>query len=198
MLTLKKVAVTGGLASGKTSVCRILESCGAYVVSADEIVHQLLSPNTKTGQKVINLLGTDVFSDQTIDRKKIAEKVFSHPEKLLALEEILHPAVFEEIERLYNQIKHQSQYSLFVAEIPLLYESKTKHSFFDFIVAVVADPKLCKKRLGSDEEYARRMKRQLTQEEKALLADFTLVNNGDRQELKQNVLNLFLKELHPQ
>lgn len=195
---MRKVAITGGLAAGKTSVCRILESCGAYVVSADDIVHQLLSPNTKIGQQVIELLGSDISSGKEFDRKKISERVFLNPEKLHALEKILHPAVFDEIEKRYNQIKDQTEYSIFVAEIPLLYESKRNTDFYDVIVAVVADENLCSQRFGSIQEYTQRMKRQFSQEHKKNQADFTIVNNGDLEQLKTNVLNLFLKELHPQ
>ncbi|MES2344412.1 MAG: dephospho-CoA kinase [Chlamydiota bacterium] len=198
MLVLRKVAITGGLAAGKTSVCRILESCDAYVVSADDIVHQLLSPNTKIGQQVIELLGSDISSGKEFDRKKISERVFLNPEKLHALEKILHPAVFDEIEKRYNQIKDQTEYSIFVAEIPLLYESKRNTDFYDVIVAVVADENLCARRFGSIQEYTQRMKRQFSQEHKKNQADFTIVNNGDLEQLKTNVLNLFLKELHPQ
>ena len=57
MLILRKVAITGGLSCGKSSVCRIFKELGAYVVSADKIVHQLLSPDTNLGQKVIKLIG---------------------------------------------------------------------------------------------------------------------------------------------
>ncbi len=185
---MRKVAVTGGLASGKTSVCRILESCGAYVVSADEIVHQLLSPNTRAGQQVIALLGT-------LDRKEIAKKVFSSSDQLRALERILHPAVQQEIEKRYQQVKNQKNYTLFVAEIPLLYESDTAH-FYDTVIAIIADPAFCRERFGSVQEYDRRMKQQYPQETKAAAANFTIVNNGDLEQLKNNVLNLFSQELH--
>lgn len=198
MLTLKKVAVTGGLASGKTSVCRILESCGAYVISADAIVHQLLSPHTKVGQQVVSLLGSTVSNEQGFDRKEIARLVFSDPEKLRALEKILHPTVFEEIEKQYYQVKDQTQYSLFVAEIPLLYESEKGRAFFDVVIAVISDPELCCNRYGSRQDYGLRMNAQYSQEQKAALADFVVINNGKKEELKQNVINLFLKELHPQ
>ena len=74
MLKLKKIAVTGGLAAGKTTVCQIFKELGAYVVSADEIVHQLLSPDTAVGQQVVSLLGSDIVSGQIIrseeDRRK--------------------------------------------------------------------------------------------------------------------------------
>ncbi|HSX12427.1 MAG TPA: dephospho-CoA kinase, partial [Rhabdochlamydiaceae bacterium] len=90
MLGLRKLAVTGGLSSGKTTVCKILESLGAYYISADQIVHRLLSPDTKIGKKIIDLLGPKILNGDQFDRAKIAKIVFSQKDTLNALEKILH------------------------------------------------------------------------------------------------------------
>jgi len=121
MLKLKKIAITGGLAAGKTTVCQLFRDCGAYVMGADEIVHRLLSPHTRIGQEVIDLLGADILNDSQIDRKKVSEKVFPYPDKIRALERIIHPAVFDEIENEYQQIKKEGKYQLFIAETPGAY-----------------------------------------------------------------------------
>lgn len=195
MLTLKKVAVTGGLASGKTSVCRFLESCGAYVISADQVVHKLLSPNHAIGQQVISLLGSDVSSEKQIDRSKIAEIVFSNPEKLQALENLIHPAVLDEIERCYQEISKEKNYTLFVAEIPLLYESESE-KLFDAVISVIADESVCKERFQkstgySVNEFDRRMARQYHPEQKAAAADYVIFNNGDFEHLKDQVSKIY-------
>ena len=145
MLTLKKVAVTGGLSCGKTSVCKLFREKGAYIVSADDIVHQLLSPNSKIGPQIVKLLGKEILSGNTFDRKKIANKVFNHPATLKSLEKILHPAVLEEIEHQYAQVKNQKHFPLFVAEIPLLYEIESQH-LFDTVITVNCDQSHPKKR----------------------------------------------------
>lgn len=192
MLALKKIAVTGGLASGKSTVCALLKKRGAYVVSADEIVHQLLSPHTPLGQQVIKELGSDIVSGDQLDRKKIAQIVFSDPRKLEALEKILHPHVLNEIEKAYQNIKDQSGYRCFVAEIPLLYEiSAEKH--FDFVIAVASDPALCRARMKDHAEYDRRMQRQYSNKED--LADVTIFNNGSIQELENQVDQILSKYL---
>jgi len=198
VLTLKKVAVTGGLASGKTSVCRFLGSFGAYVVNADEIVHQLLSPKTLVGQQIITLLGQEIISNQGLDRAKIAKIVFSHPKKLQLLEQILHPAVLDEIENQFLTITTKEFLpTLFVAEIPLLFEIEQER-YFDSVIAVVADRDTCRKRfsqatLYTDLEFDQRMQRQWQPEEKAACADYTIINNGSMEELKEKVKLIYIQ-----
>ena len=120
--------------------------------------------------------------------------MFSHPEKLQALEKIIHPAVQNEIEQIYRQIENSKNYPLFVAEIPLLYESESE-KFYDAVIAIVADPEQCRQRFAQStehslKEYDRRMRRQLAPEQKAAQADYVVINNGNLQELKENVLKL--------
>ncbi len=195
MLKIKKIAVTGGLAAGKTVVCQIFKELGAYVVSADEIVHQLLSPGTAVGQQVVKLLGSDIMSGQEFDRRKIAAKVFSQPGLLRTLEAIIHPAVFNEIERKYQQIAREKKYPLFVAEIPLLFEANEQRRF-DAVVSVQADQELCKKRFVQQtqqpiDEFEKRMTRQMTPLEKASQAQYTIDNNGDLEQLKTQVITIY-------
>lgn len=193
MLNLKKIAVTGGLAAGKSTVCELLKQLGAYVVSADEIAHQLLLSGTATAQQIIDLLGPDIIHENELDRKKIAAQVFSEPDLLTALEKIIHPAVFNEIERKYSQASREKKHSLFVAEIPLLYEAG-KEENFDAIITVDASRELCRKRYGgSDEEFDKRMTRQILPEHKANKAHYVIQNNGSFEELKNEVKTIYLQ-----
>lgn len=198
MLRLNKIAVTGGIASGKSTVCLFFKELGAYVVSADEIVHQLLlSTETPLGQKIIKLIGPDIIVHGQIDRSKVAKKVFNQPELLKALESLLHPAVYEEIKKQYHKVSQDQLFPLFIAEVPLLFESAGE-SFFDYTIAVIADEKRCSQRfqnaLGYDEkEYDRRAARQMQQLEKKQRADFTIENNGSLTDLKMSVNDLFKK-----
>lgn len=196
MLKLRKVAITGGLSCGKSSVCRILKELGAYVVSADKIVHQLLSSDTNLGQEVVNLLGSDVLVNQKLDRSRIARIVFHDLKLLKALEELVHPVVYRELEKDYQRQKNRSQPpSLFVAEIPLLFESGGKRDYDD-TVAVVANLEICCKRFeqatGHDQtEFNNRMARQLPLIDKAILADYVIMNNGTLSDLQQTTQELY-------
>jgi dephospho-CoA kinase len=197
MLKLPKIAVTGGLACGKTSACRFFAELGAYVVSADEIVHQLLSPKSTLGQQVIGLLGREIINDHKIDRAQIAKKVFKDPKLLISLEKLLHPVVRHEIERLYQKTQKEQKAPLFVAEIPLLFEVEETMGFnYDYSVVILADPKICKRRFEAisgygEIEYDLRVVRQLSHQEKAKRADYVIMNNGSLEDLKEAVLKLF-------
>ena len=195
MLKLKKIAVTGGLSAGKTTVCQLFKELGAYVVSADSIVHQLLSPGTALGQQVINLLGSEIVNGNELDRNKIAAQVFSKPDYLKALEEILHPAVFHEIERRYQEASREKKHPLFVAEIPLLYEAEAE-SQFDLIISVDAEEGLCKDRFlhrqhTQPQDFEKRMTRQIPPKNKKSRAHYVLENNSTLEQLKQNVKILY-------
>ncbi|KAF3362823.1 Dephospho-CoA kinase [Chlamydiales bacterium STE3] len=194
MLNLLKVAVTGGLSSGKSTVCQIFRGLGAHVVSADEIVHQLLSPDTCFGQEVIKLLGVEIVIDKMIDRKSIANKVFKNPQLLHQIEKILHPAVFTEMKKGYQSAKASSS-PLFVAEVPLLIEAH-QDSWFDVVIAVLANEETSRKRFVestgfSEEEYRLRMSRQLTPSQKAEKAHYIIFNDGDFTTLENQVHHLY-------
>ncbi len=197
MLELKKIAITGGVSSGKSSVCRILEEQGAYIVDTDKIVHDLLSNDSQIREKVVNLLGPSILIDGQIDRKRVADIVFSQPETLKSLELILHPAVFHKMTLQYQQIKESPKFKLFAVEIPLLYETESA-KLFDSIVVVLADQELCRKRYvenkkGSSQSFDQRMQRQMKPIQKAAKADFVLINNGKTEDLEQQVIQLLTK-----
>lgn len=193
MLKLKKIAITGGLASGKTSVCRFFEECGAYVVSADALVHQLLVPETDLGQQVLRSFGRDLLKDGKIDRKRLAEKVFQHPEQLRDLEQLVHPVVLKKIEELYGQACKAGKYSSFVVEIPLLFEIGAEGNY-DATIAVLTTEERSRKwfeRAGhKSTEYDLRMSRQLPAEQKAKKADYTIQNTGSLADLQRAVSSL--------
>lgn len=192
---MRKVAVTGGLSSGKSSVCNCFKELGAYVVSADEIVHQILSSDTNIGQKVINLIGRDIVVNGQIDRSQVAKKVFDNPLLLKSLEKLLHPAVLDEVKKQFERVKLEGKAPLFIAEVPLLFETGME-KFFDYTITVVADPERCLKFFLNNtkydrNEYEKRSTNQLSMAEKEQKADFAIHNNGSIAELKVEVKRIY-------
>jgi len=193
MLKLKRIAITGGIASGKTSVCQVFQELGAFVINADAIVHELLSPNTNLSQQVIRLLGNEILVDGKLSRRVIADKVFKDPEVLHDLEKLLHPAVLHKIEELYQAACHHGTYTAFVVESPLLFEIG-QDKFYDVVIAVLADDAISRERFCKagfkPEDYDLRMKRQLLSLEKARRADYVINNNGSLDSLRKQVIEL--------
>ena len=178
------VAVTGPFACGKSTFVRMLGRLGAETASADGIVHDLLAHDPETIYRVVERFGEDVRGDQGIDRKALGMKVFGDTEALQDLEDMLHPLVRRETDR----ISESSQAPVFAVEIPLLFEGGGSGQF-DFTVAVTA-PEERRRRWteerGVDEEQRRAIEdRQLSGEEKARRADLVVVNDAGLDKLRE-------------
>ena len=197
MLKLKKLAVTGSLASGKSQTCEIFKNKDCACFDADYVVHFLLENDGFCQKQVIDLLGKDILSDEKIDRRKVANIVFSNPSQLESLQNILHPLVLKHMKQSYQKANSTHQYRLFVAEMPILFETGLE-SHFDYVATVIADEKVCKERYLSkynnlasksalENEFSQRAKVQMDPIEKAKKSNFIIENNGNFEELNQQV-----------
>lgn len=199
MLGLKKIAITGGTACGKSQVCRFLQQEGAFVVDADQIVHQLLTSDTVLSQQIVELLGKSVLVNGKIDRAQVAARVFSNPKLLNSLEALLHPRVYEKLDKQFEEVQMTAHPPLlFVAEIPLLFETKGEKRF-DAVVAVVSHIKTCQERYRNlkgkknSMDFEKRVARQMAIEEKIRRADFVIENEGTLEHLRQETKKLFYR-----
>ncbi|MEX0961670.1 MAG: dephospho-CoA kinase [Simkaniaceae bacterium] len=197
MLKLKKIAVTGTLASGKTELAKILEASGAYRLDADKITHQLYLSNSSLKESIIKRFGASITTDGEIDRKKLATLVFKDQEKLAELESLVHPLILKKILNDAERLEKEGKARCLVVEIPLLFELGWE-SYFDTILVVGADVKNCLKRYlnsgHTEEDFVRRSKAQWPFNKKASKAHFVLHNNGDINHLKMEIMTL-LKNL---
>ncbi|RKY32605.1 MAG: dephospho-CoA kinase [Candidatus Omnitrophota bacterium] len=184
----KVIGITGIFGSGKTTVSSILKNKGFPVISSDEIVHQLLK-RKDIKDSVTKEFGKDILDENgEISRKRLGEIVFYDSNKMKRLEEIIHPEVFKEINRIILDYKKKKSKIIFV-EIPLLFETKAE-SFFDKVIVVYAHPSVIKKRLQSkfsDEEIERRWRYQIPQEVKKEKADFVIDNSYSFQKTEKQV-----------
>lgn len=173
-----KVAVTGNIGSGKTTVCRIFESLGVAVYYADKEAKKLYS-NNEVIKKVRDLFGSEVFNkDEKLEHSKLAEVVFSDSELLKQLNQIIHPLVLEDF---FAWVNTQGKAKYIVYESALLYESGF-NEYFDRSILVSAPTHLAMSRVmkrenTSQQDFEKRSSHQLPEKEKQELADHTIRND---------------------
>ena len=186
-----KIALTGNIASGKSQVERLLRQFGIPVIDADEIVAKLYSDKAFVKKISDKFENYDFVKNDEIDRERLAQLVFSDNKIKCQIEEIVHPFVFDEIEKFFTENR---QKPCAVASIPLLFECGWQ-KYFDKIVLVTADEKERQKRLMARnnltlEQAKIRIAAQMQQEEKIKLSDFVIDNNGSLKELEDKAKNL--------
>lgn len=198
-LESKRVALTGGLSSGKSTVLAILKELGATVVNADELIHQLLYSNVTIAHRVLDLLGEEILDRGQLNRERIANKVFNNPQKLQQLELLLHPPLRQEIHRIYEEALRQANCSLFVVEIPLYFETGSD-PWYHTSLCIDSDEGKCierfiKKTGLTEKEYFERMHRQFPLAVKKEKAREYITNNSSIDALKQQVQAFYERQL---
>ena len=183
-----KIGLTGGLASGKSTVAARLAEYGIPVLDADKVVHDLYRPGRAGAGAVAMVFGTQVIDGAGgVDRKKLAARVFNDPPSLKALNGLIHPLVITEQARWFDTLTREGQ-PLGVVEATLLVETGGR-TRYDFIVTVSA-PEMVRlgralgRGAGDDSaDIAKRIAAQLPDAGREAVADIVVVNDGTREEL---------------
>ena len=191
-----EIAITGGIGSGKTTVAKLIVGRGAVLVDADQIVKDLQRPGGKVFDKIVEIYGNEILlGDGELDRQKIAEIVFNDERELSTLNDIVHPAVGEEMGiRRKEAIK---QGNVVLVDIPLMVTPEGKlgreeYKLFDGIIVVDCKIETAVSRLvqqrGFDEKDARaRIAKQATPKQRREFADFLIDNNGPEENLSKQI-----------
>jgi len=193
------VGLTGGAASGKTTVSRVLKEEGAYIIDADQIARELVRPHTPAWKELIRAFGKGILrEDGFIHRKKLADKVFASLRQRKLLNQILHPRIRKEMERRAEAIWQKDPEAIVVVDAPLLVELG-EHRQMDKVIVVTSTQtqqiERLKERDGiSPKEALRMFSSQMPVEDKVKLADFVIRNDGSFQETKKKTREVF-KEL---
>jgi len=189
------VGLTGSVGTGKSTVTNFFRELGAYIIDWDELAREVTRPHLRAWKEIVEYFGKDFLNeDLTINRQKLAEIVFPDREKVAKLNQIVHPEVFKEDERITNEIKSLDPDALIIKDIPLLFEL-TRPVFVDKVVVVSASEQTQLRRLEekgmSGEDARSRIKSQLPLEEKIKSADFVINNDGPLKETKRQVEEIY-------
>jgi dephospho-CoA kinase len=177
---MRRVALTGGIATGKSSVRRRFAHQGVPTIDADALAHAVIAPGTPGAARIVERFGPDVrSSDGSIDRRTLGAIVFADPAARRDLEDIVHPAVYEAITAWYAALP---PLPFAVADIPLLYETG-RESDFDVVVVAACEPEEQLRRVverdGLTSDAARqRIAAQLPIAEKVRRADHVIRTDG--------------------
>lgn len=118
------VGLTGGIATGKSTVAQMFKRCGAVVIDADQLAREVVEPGKPAWQAIVRTFGKGVLrSDRSLDRHTLGTIVFRSPAKLRRLERIIHPRVAREQQRLVRQISKRKPHAVVIYEVPLLFEA---------------------------------------------------------------------------
>jgi dephospho-CoA kinase len=185
------IALTGGIGAGKSLAAQYFSDLGARVVDADQLARVAIERGSTGFDEVILRFGEEILRDGDIDRKALAEIIFSDPQAKTDLEAIVHPRIRELFTEVVSDLQPQE---ILIYEIPLLAETGSAKNF-DLVITVEADLEIRKDRLRKRgmfiSEIERRLANQASREEREVLADYVITNDGDEDQLLRAVENLW-------
>jgi dephospho-CoA kinase len=188
---VKLVGLTGGIASGKSAVAKILEQLGAAVINADDLAREVVEPGKEAWKEIIDTFGTGVLQpDQTLDRAKLRTIIFNNPDARKKIESIIHPRVRALAEKRMIE-RAAAGYSVIVYEVPLLFEGNL-HEWLRPVILVACDVDTQRTRLQkrdhlTENEAQKHIDAQMSLAEKRRLADYVIENNGSLEELEKQI-----------
>lgn len=198
------VGLTGGIATGKSLVSEILRGLGAYIIDADKIAREVVEPQKPAWLEIVEFFGKDIINkDKAINRKRLGEIVFNDPAKKRILEEIVHPRVIEEENRMVKEYLKIKPDGIVIIDAALLIEAGS-HKRVDKLIVVYADKETQAKRLMERDGLSRtdadkRISSQMPLDKKVKMADFVIDNSKGVEGTRRQTVDIFNKlrsEIH--
>lgn len=192
------IGLTGGIASGKSTVARMLEEKGAYLLDADRLARQAVEPGQPAWQEIVNWLGPQILlPDQNIDRAKLGDLIFNDSGKRKKLNKIVHPWVGQRFTTLSEDIKQKDPQAILVYDIPLLIEAGMQ-KIVDLVLLVYVPRETQILRLQERDKLSRdkaeaRLRAQMSLDEKKQYADYVIDNRGMLAETARQVDQFWIK-----
>ena len=182
------VVLTGGIATGKSTVATIFKGFGFQIIDADKIAHETLE---KHQNKIIELFGKEYVVDNRVDRKALGRLIFAHKEEKLRLEKLLHPLIFSEIETQSKKLDREQK--PYLVDIPLFFESSRypiKESIVVYIPKELQLQRLMERDKTTKEEALQRINAQLPIDKKKQRATYLIDNQKDLKALQQECVKV--------
>ncbi len=190
------VGLTGGVATGKSTVAKMFKQCGAAVIDADQLARDVVKPGKPAWRAIVTLFGKTVLNpDRSLDRQALGSIVFRNRMKRRQLEGIIHPRVAREQQRLVRRVAKRKPHTVVIYEVPLLFEAGVDKRV-DKIIVVTADretqiARLTKRNNLSRAEALRRIRSQMSLAKKIQQADHVLNGTLPRPSLRKQVGQIF-------
>jgi dephospho-CoA kinase len=190
------VGLTGGVATGKSTVAAMFKRCGATVIDADQLARQVVEPGKPAWRDIVRTFGSGILCpDRTLDRQALADIVFRSPRKLKRLERIIHPRVARLQSRLTKAIAGRRPDAVVIYEVPLLFEAGVDKRV-DAVIVVTADRRTQMERLArrtglSRADILRRIRSQMPLAEKRRRADVVLDGTRPLRSLRRQTARLY-------
>lgn len=187
-----RVGLTGGLATGKSYVGRILASLGCRVMQADLVGHELLSSGGEAFEPVVREFGQCVLApDGSIDRRRLGAEVFGKPDRLAVLNGIIHPLVVKREEAWLLEVQAEDPQAIAVVEAAILVETGSFRRFEKLILTVCSEEQQVQRAMDrdglSESEVRDRLKRQMPLDEKRKFADYVVDTSGSKENTAEQV-----------
>jgi dephospho-CoA kinase len=194
---VKLVGLTGGIASGKSTVAGMLRELGAKIINADDLARSIVQPGKEAWKEIVAAFGTEILRpDRSIDREKLRSAIFADPQKRKRLDAITHPRIRALAQARAQELAAKGA-AIVVYEAPLLFENEA-HLWLRPVILVGCEDALQRRRLKArdhlgEAEIAQHIQAQMPLNEKRTLADFVIENDGDLDDLKKQVKDVWEK-----
>jgi dephospho-CoA kinase len=187
-----KVGLTGGIASGKSTVAEIFAALGAKVLDADEVARKVILPGQPAWTKIRQTFGEYFFhADGRVNRSRLRKAIFTDPEKRKELDDIVHPEVMREIENRSKELSASDQDRVMLVDVPLLLEVGMAHRFDKVILVYVSErvqiKRLRQRDMTSTQEAKQALSAQMPLSDKLGQADYVIDNSGTLEETRVQV-----------
>jgi dephospho-CoA kinase len=198
-----RVGLTGGIATGKSTVGQMFVELGCHLINSDRIAHELFEPGQAVHNAVVQEFGARILApDGTINRRILGDIVFKEdPEARKKLNSLVHPAVIQRQQDWLKEVQEQDRSGIAIVDAALMIEVGT-YKNYDKVIVVTCSPEVQKQRLMqrsglTEDEIDLRIRSQMPTSEKVKYADFVIDNSGDRLNTRRQVeeINSKLREL---